>query len=69
MTIPNLIIAELKSENGETIEVLSITPKQFKTGSKGFYINKKVEIGGKRYQVQVQLVEIGSKKTTGTEGA
>jgi hypothetical protein len=69
MTKPDLIIAELKSESGEMIDVLSINPKQFKTGSKGYYINKKVEIDGKRYQVQVQLVEIGSKKNLGTEDA
>ena len=36
-------------------------PKQFKTGSRGYYANQKVEIDGKRYQVQVQFVEIGSK--------
>jgi hypothetical protein len=34
----------------------------FKTGSRGFYAHKKLEIEGKRYQVQIQLVEIGSKK-------
>ena len=67
MTKPNLIIAELKSDSGELIDVLSITPKQFKTGSRGYYLNKKVEIGGIRYQVQVQLVEIGSKKSTAAE--
>jgi hypothetical protein len=37
-------------------------PKNFKTGSRGFYANGKLEMGGKRYQVQIQMVEIGSKK-------
>ncbi len=55
------IIAELKSNTGELISALTLPPKEFKTGSKGFYANAKVEIEGKRYQVQVQLVEIGSK--------
>jgi hypothetical protein len=62
VTTPNFIIAELKSENSQLLSVLTVTPKEFKTGSKGFYANQKIEIGGKRYQVQVQLVEIGSKK-------
>ena len=58
------IIAELKSSTGEPISILTLPPKEFKTGSKGFYANAKVEIDGKRYQVQVQLVEIGSKPKT-----
>jgi hypothetical protein len=61
MTQPKLILAELKTDTGESIATLSIAPKEFKTGSKGYYSNQKVEIDGKRYQVQVQLVEIGSK--------
>jgi len=59
---PNFIIAELKTENNQLLSVLTVTPKDFKTGSKGFYANQKIEIGGKRYQLQIQLVEIGSKK-------
>ncbi len=55
------IIAELKNEKGEVLSVLTASPKEFKTGSKGFYANTKAEINGKRYQVQIQLVEIGSK--------
>lgn len=55
------IIAELKTEKGETIGLISLAPKQFKTGSRGYYANTKLEVDGKRYQVQVQLVEIGSK--------
>jgi hypothetical protein len=56
------ILAELKQQNGELIAVLTLPQKDFKTGSKGFYGTTKAEIEGKRYQVQVQLVEIGSKK-------
>lgn len=55
------IIAELKNEKGEIVSVLTASPKEFKTGSRGFYVNGKAEIDGKRYQVQIQLVEIGSK--------
>jgi hypothetical protein len=63
MSVPRIIIAELKSDSGQIISTLSAKPKEFRTGSRGFYANKKLEIEGKRYQVQIQLVEIGSKKT------
>ena len=55
------IIAELKNDKGEIVSVLTASPKEFKTGSRGFYVNGKADIEGKRYQVQIQLVEIGSK--------
>lgn len=61
------IIAELKTDGGQTLAVLSVPPKEFKTGSRGFYANGKTEIDGKRYQVQIQLVEIGSKKASESE--
>jgi hypothetical protein len=56
------IVAELKTDTGQLVSVLTLPPKEFKTGSRGFFGNGKVEIDGKRYQVQIQLVEIGSKK-------
>jgi hypothetical protein len=43
---------------------MTLPPKDFKTGSKGFFANGKLEIEGKRYQAQIQLVEIGSKKAS-----
>jgi hypothetical protein len=55
------IIIELKSDTGQLIGLMTVPPKDFKTGSKGFFTSGKVEVDGKRYQVQVQLVEIGSK--------
>ena len=55
------IIAELKSDDGRTLGTLTVTAKNFKTGSRGYYANTKIEIDGKRYQTQIQLVEIGSK--------
>jgi len=57
-----MILAELKTENGQTVAILTVPPKEFKTGSRGFFGSTKAEIDGKRYQVQVQIVEIGSKK-------
>jgi hypothetical protein len=61
-----VIIAELKTDEGKILGVMTLPPKDFKTGSKGFFANGKLEIEGKRYQAQIQLVEIGSKKTTET---
>ena len=55
------IVAELKTDAGETVTMLTAMPKDFKTGSRGFYGNTKAEIDGKRYQIQLQMVEVGSK--------
>ncbi len=55
------IMVEFKTDDGKQVGTMTAPPKQFKTGSRGFYANGKLEIDGKRYQVQVQLVEIGSK--------
>lgn len=54
-------------QSGQNISQFSMNPKEFKTGSVGFYYQGKVEIEGKRYQAQVQLVEIGSKPATTAE--
>ena len=55
MSTPAFIIADLKSSDGVVLSTLSVMPKNFKTGSRGFYANQKMEMGGKRYQVQIQL--------------
>ena len=47
-------------QEGE-IGTVVINPKKFKTGSTGFFGVDKLNINGKRCQVLVQLVEIGSK--------
>jgi hypothetical protein len=62
------IIIELKSDTGQLIGLMTVPPKDFKTGSKGFFTSGKVEVDGKRYQVQVQLVEIGSKNAAKAGG-
>jgi hypothetical protein len=35
--------------------------KDFKTGSRGYYGTGKMVAGGKKYQISIQVVEIGSK--------
>ncbi len=57
-----VIAVELKVD-GKVVGMLVANEKNFKTGSRGFYGQGKFEIDGKRYQGQIQLVEIGSKKT------
>jgi hypothetical protein len=59
-----IIIAELKDDKGQTVGIISAPPKEFKTGSRGFFGMGKMEIDGKRYQIQVQIVEIGSKQSS-----
>ncbi len=63
------IVAELKTDSGQLVSVLTVPPKNFKTGSRGFYGSGKTEIEGKRYQVAIQIVEIGSKKESGDKEA
>jgi hypothetical protein len=62
------IIAEIKTDDGKVLGVMTLPPKDFKTGSKGYYASGKLEIDGKRYQTQIQLVEIGSKKAEASAG-
>jgi hypothetical protein len=62
-----VIVAEIKSGDGNLLSVMALPPKEFKTGSKGYYANGKMEIEGKRYQVQIQMVEIGSKNSSSEE--
>lgn len=50
--------------DGQEVGMLVLSPKQFSTGSTGFFANGKVSLGDdaeKGYQAQVQLVRIGSK--------
>jgi hypothetical protein len=55
-----MISVEIK-QNDQVVGILSAPEKVFKTGSRGFFGMGKIQIDDKRYQVQVQLVEIGSK--------
>jgi hypothetical protein len=55
-----MITVDIKQDD-KTVGMLPAPEKIFKTGSRGFFGMGKIQIGEKRYQVQVQLVEIGSK--------
>jgi hypothetical protein len=57
-----MINVEIKQDSAQ-VGSLVAAEKVFKTGSRGYYGMGKITIGEKRYQVQIQLVEIGSKPT------
>jgi len=61
-----MITVEFK-QDGQAVGLMTADLKEFKTGSKGYFGMGKIQIGEKRYQVQVQMVEIGSKPKSETE--
>jgi hypothetical protein len=54
---PNMATIQLNGDKQNFI----IDKKDFKTGSKGYYGTGKMVACGKRYQISIQVVEIGSK--------
>jgi len=57
MSDVNMATIQLSSDRQNFI----LDKKDFKTGSKGYYGTGKMVAGGKRYQISIQVVEIGSK--------
>ncbi|MCL5025752.1 MAG: hypothetical protein M1531_04560 [Chloroflexi bacterium] len=55
------LTATVRTEEGESVGVLVLNPKTFSSGKEGYFGQGKLAIGGKRYQSQVQLVEIKEK--------
>lgn len=53
--------ARICSPVGETLITLELEPKTFSTGSRGYRGQGKVSMDGRKFQIQVQAVEIGSK--------
>ena len=49
-------------EGSQKIADVGLPEKKIKTGSVGYLASQKIEINGKRYQGQFQLVQIGSKQ-------
>jgi hypothetical protein len=58
-----MIRVEIKKDN-QVVGILKAAKKVFKTESHGSFEMGKVQIDEKRYQVQVQLIEIESKPKT-----
>jgi hypothetical protein len=63
------LIVEIKTAEGQPIALLTVEQKNFKTGSRGYHGQAKIDFDGKRYQTQLQMVEIGSKNTPAPEAA
>jgi hypothetical protein len=57
MSDTNLVTIQLKGTKQDFI----LNEKDFKTGSRGFHANGKMQVGEKRYQCNILCVEIGSK--------
>ena len=51
----------------ETKQDFILNEKNYKTGSRGFYGNGKMQVGDKRYTVNIILVLVGSKPNTKPE--
>lgn len=55
-------IAKVMVEVPGGARAIAAEPKQFRTGSSGFYGHGKIKANnGRRYQVTISIVEIGSK--------
>jgi hypothetical protein len=57
MSEKNLAIIQLKGVKQEFV----LNKKDFKTGSRGYHAQGKMQVGDKRYQCNILVVEIGSK--------
>ncbi len=53
----NIASILLKGEKQDFI----LNKKNFKTGSRGYHATGKMQVGEKRYQINILCVEIGSK--------
>ena len=57
MSEVNLATIQLSEEKQNFI----LNKKNFKTGSRGYHAQGKMQVGDKRYQINILCVEIGSK--------
>jgi hypothetical protein len=61
-------VARITAEVGGGTTTFTTAPRTFKTGSKGFFgVAKIYGADGRRYQVIVSVVEIGTKPASGSE--
>jgi hypothetical protein len=49
-------------EGSQKVADIGLPEKKFSTGSIGYWATQKLDINGKRYQCQFQMVEIGTKQ-------
>ena len=58
----------VRDEDGKSLGVLVLKDKTFSTGNTGYFGAGKIEIGGRRYQAQAQLVAIKGKAEASDAG-
>jgi len=56
----NVVTIQLNKEKKSFI----LNEKEFKTGSRGYHAQGKMQIEDKKYQINILCVEIGSKQKT-----
>lgn len=56
------LTATIRDDNGQSLGVLVLKEKVFRSGKTGFHGVGKLEIEGQRFQCQAQMVAIASKK-------
>ena len=56
-----ILTLTIRTDDGVSVGVLVLNPKDFASGSRGYFGQNKITIEGRRYQFQAQAVEIGSK--------
>lgn len=57
--------ATLRDDSGQSVGIIILREKVFKSGKTGFHGQGKLALDGQRYQAQAQLVAIGAKSDTG----
>lgn len=55
------LTCEFRTLDGESLGVLVLTEKTFRSGKSGFFGQAKLVVEGRRYQAQAQLVAIEGK--------
>jgi hypothetical protein len=56
-----MLLVRIEDARGNLVGAFTASEGDFRTGSKGFKATAKVNIDGKRYQTQLNMVEIGSR--------
>ena len=58
------LTATIRDDNGESVGIIVLTSKTFRSGSVGYHGQGKLLINGKRHQAQCQAVEIKQQEAT-----
>ena len=56
------LVATIRDDTGQSVGAVVVPAKHFDSGSDGWFGQRKVRWNDVRYQIQVQVVRIGSAK-------